>query len=304
MSEETKAQLQEKIKTYREQLSQVDVLLSTDPSSPEFNQLKNDLQDLLNITQDLLLIKEKEEQSQPKPARVSKFSLTEPLAPVATAGSSTAPAHPLLGPTKGLLQFKVGSECEAKWSEDETWYKAVITEVLPGGSYKVTFSEYGNSEIVRIDAIRPVSEVSHQLKNYPEEKKRITAPDAFLPIPKSLKILPTDPEDVKDKKKKKIHAIKSANRLKVYEESRAKSANSWKSFQEGLGSKKKPTGAISDMRKESIFRTNEGIVGSKVGVTGSGKPMTASSHLNKEKFLNAHKKLQKGEGNDDYDSDE
>jgi len=314
MSEETKAELEEKINTYREQLNQVQELLNTDQSNPEYNQLKQDLEELLNITQDLLLLKEKEEPTQPqrkpeKPQRVSKFSPVEPSIEPLQVTTSTSPSHPLLGPSRSLLQFKVGSECEAKWSVDEVWYKAVITEVLPGGSYLVTFSEYSNSEIVGIDSIRPVSEVSHQVKNYPEEKKRVVAPDAILPIPKSLKILPGDTEEVKERKKKKIHAIKSANRLKVYEESRTKSADNWKNFQAGLTTKKKPQGSLSDTRKESIFRTDEGMVGSKVGVTRSGKPMTSSLRLTKEKLAShLHKKLQKGDGDgdedEDYDSDE
>ena len=44
--------------------------------------------------------------------------------------------------------WKVGDECEACWSEDSTWYTAVIVEVMPDRqSYRVHFSEYGNESV-------------------------------------------------------------------------------------------------------------------------------------------------------------
>jgi hypothetical protein len=59
-----------------------------------------------------------------------------------------------------------------------------------------------------------------QIKESEEDKaaaakrKRAEDPYAQLPIPPSLKVLPTDSETTRDKKRKRVKAIKSTNRLR------------------------------------------------------------------------------------------
>merc|ERR1719470_222440 len=47
----------------------------------------------------------------------------------------------------------VGSECIACWSEDSVWYNARVDGVEEGGQYHVTFTDYGNTDIVTKDRI-------------------------------------------------------------------------------------------------------------------------------------------------------
>ena len=49
-----------------------------------------------------------------------------------------------------------GNMCLACFTEDEMWYRAVITEVLDG-KVKVTFVDYGNTDIVSLNATRALT---------------------------------------------------------------------------------------------------------------------------------------------------
>ena len=43
---------------------------------------------------------------------------------------------------------KAGSDCVARWSEDQVWYRAQVAEVRPSGEFLVVFTDYGNSDLV------------------------------------------------------------------------------------------------------------------------------------------------------------
>lgn len=47
----------------------------------------------------------------------------------------------------------VGSVCIARWSEDSVWYNARLDSVGEGGQFQVTFTDYGNSDIITNDSI-------------------------------------------------------------------------------------------------------------------------------------------------------
>ncbi|XP_054706757.1 tudor domain-containing 6-like [Uloborus diversus] len=55
-----------------------------------------------------------------------------------------------------LDDIKPLTPCVAKYSEDETWYRALITEV-DGDNICVSFVDYGNSEIISLDNLKPIT---------------------------------------------------------------------------------------------------------------------------------------------------
>jgi survival-of-motor-neuron-related-splicing factor 30 len=267
--EETAAELREKLKEYRQQLQEVEELLEAEPGNEEYEQIKNDLVDVITLTDDLLKIKEAEEGSASPEATKTTAPLPYTSAPLTALAASS--------------MFTVGTACEAKFSEDGVWYKATINAVLEGGKYHVTYSEYGNSEEVQVTDIRPLIDPS---KKKLSAVKRPVVPDAIKEIPKSLQILPTDSDEIRAAKKKRIKAIKSANRLKNRDEENKSKKNAWQAFQNKP--KKNVPMSLTGKKKESIFKSPE--VGGKIGVTGSGKPMTAPTG-NKDLFKqNAPKK--------------
>ncbi len=248
MEDESAAELREKLGEYRQQLKEVEGLLEVEQGNEEYLQIKSDLVDVIALTTDLLKLKEAEDAS-------SKPSHALPFVPPPVNSS-----HPNF--------FAVVTVCEAKFSEDGVWYKATINSILEGGKYHVTYVDYGNEEVVSIADIRPLSDAAKKTSTLP--MKRPIVPDAIQSIPKSLQILPTDTEEIRATKKKKVKAIKSANRLKTMEEEGKTKKTAWQSFQNKP--KKTVPMSFSGRKKESIFKSPD--EGGKIGVTGSGMHLT------------------------------
>ncbi|KAM9978144.1 hypothetical protein ACTFIY_011900 [Dictyostelium cf. discoideum] len=174
-------------------------------------------------------------------------------------------------------KMTVGSVCEGQYSVDGVWYRAKIDSINKDGTFVVTYTDYGNTETLTFDKIRPPTRSLKLLANQTlEQKKYLQAPDQIQVIPKSLKILPEDSEEVKKQKQKKIHSIKSMNRLKKVEEEGKQKTQAWKDFVNKP--KKSIPGTFTDRKKTSMFSTGEGIH-SKVGVIGSGRGMTESQQF-------------------------
>ncbi|KAM9979078.1 hypothetical protein ACTFIZ_000398 [Dictyostelium cf. discoideum] len=171
----------------------------------------------------------------------------------------------------------VGSVCEGQYSVDGIWYRAKIDSINKDGTFVVTYTDYGNTETLTFDKIRPPTRSLKLLANQTlEQKKYLQAPDQIQVIPKSLKILPEDTEEVRKQKQKKIHSIKSMNRLKKVEEEGKQKTQAWKDFVNKP--KKSIPGTFTDRKKTSMFSTGDGIH-SKVGVIGSGRGMTESQQF-------------------------
>jgi survival of motor neuron-related-splicing factor 30 len=106
----------------------------------------------------------------------------------------------------------------------------------------------------------------------------LTNEKGLIPIPEKLKILPTDTEEEKLRKKKKLKAIKNHNRNVSRELEMQETQQSWKKFI-NKGTKRSLTGVT----KSSIFATTEDVQG-KVGVVNSGKGLTEFSQRKKHQF--------------------
>jgi len=139
-------------------------------------------------------------------------------------------------------QIEPDLRCRCRYSADQVTYEAVIDKAvtgmhLPSGSnhrgssFAVTFVGYGNSEIVPIEYIQ-------LLEGEPEAASARAAPaaksadglDALIVIPENLKIKPADSEEEKLRKKKKIKAIKSRNRLISKGNEQTEVKNTWQKF--------------------------------------------------------------------------
>jgi len=132
-------------------------------------------------------------------------------------------------------------------------------------------------------------------------------------VPEHLIPKPSDSEKIRDQKKKKIKQLKSLHRKRKVEEERDDRKNSWLTFQKkSLGGDKKSTSSSSSSShtsshsssgssssggvvpgggvkrlKRSIFASPDSVEG-KVGVTGSGKPMTQEAKRDKHYFPEAN----------------
>ncbi|KAH8835888.1 hypothetical protein DL96DRAFT_95819 [Flagelloscypha sp. PMI_526] len=170
-------------------------------------------------------------------------------------GASAPPTHNL----------KAGDECLAKYSTDGQWYPARITSV--GGAttnqvYSIVFKGYNTTELVKAAEVKPMP-VNYELKTHAAGNKRK---------------LTKEEEDERERKKKK-NEKKVEVRAQKAKEQNAKQA-SWQKF--AKKSEKKGV-HIAGVAGTSIFKSPDNPLG-RVGVTGSGKGMTATTTAMKHKF--------------------
>ena len=123
------------LETYQVQLSQVEQALVADPDNTELKDLRNELKELIELTQAAL--------AQQQAAASSSKAESSRKAAVATATRSWA----------------AGDECLAKYSGDGQWYPARITSV--GGStenrvYSVMFKGYNSTELLNATQLKPL----------------------------------------------------------------------------------------------------------------------------------------------------
>jgi len=188
MSEPTVENLTKQLEDYESQLVIVENALAEDPTQVEFQTVKTNLVDVIKITKDLLAIKVEAE---------SEAQLYPNIHEIAT--------------TRGIF---VGMQVEAYW-QDGNWYKATVTSITING-IGVTFSEYGNVETVAPEHVRPrkahdVVVVDAKQAGGPVTSKNTLVVDkntGELVLPTSLKITPTDSEQIRKMKKKRDKGVK------------------------------------------------------------------------------------------------
>uniref|UniRef100_K1Q3I2 Survival of motor neuron-related-splicing factor 30 n=1 Tax=Magallana gigas TaxID=29159 RepID=K1Q3I2_MAGGI len=119
-------ELQENLATYKLQLQQVEASLTTDPDNEDLNKLKKDLQEVIDLTEDL----------------VGNKQLTAIAVDASASGSG-------LGSLQDIApaEWKVGDPCLAVWSKDGQLYEAKIDEILEDGTCAITFDSYGNTDV-------------------------------------------------------------------------------------------------------------------------------------------------------------
>lgn len=156
----------EDLETYKVQLSQVELALSSDPSNAELSSLRAELKELIELTETALAQAEAASSSKAESSRKANVSST----------SQTLSA---------------GDDCLAKYSGDGAWYPARINSV--GGSaenrvYSIVFKGYNSTEMVKSSEIKPLP---------PNYNNTTTAPSV------NKRKLSKKEEEERDKKKKK-----------------------------------------------------------------------------------------------------
>lgn len=300
-----------KLDTYREQLAQVEEALEQQPDEPSLVKLKNDLTEVIVLTEDLVKY---------QAAAPTQADEPEPVPEPAKQPAKKSSVHTAL----------VGRTCEA--FHEQKWYNAEIRVVRRDerGIERATvdFMGLGTSreyKVTDVKMLRPPHPAQCQPGTkcqaiFPEdglwyecvlteqtekgykvtfteygnkaevkfdqirlaasaktlEKKRqvkeVSTPAGYK-IPENLVIQKTDTEEQIETKRRKITSIKKTQRVEKVEEDASKSQGSWSKFFYTKASTRSKCGFQSGKPKESIFRVPETLEG-RVGVINSGKEMT------------------------------
>lgn len=288
MEEETPEVLQARLASYREQLEQIDAVLLADPTNETLAKLRQDIVQVIQLTSELLsvtvgggasaqpdakdLLKDYEagdivmayfeKDNTFQPAEIDAVTSEGNFA-ITWLGFPSSSSEVIPDKIKRFEgnNFSVGDKVMAIFSGDSLWYEATVGRVFDDG-YDVTFDKFGNNDRMQ------KTHVKAKIESKEEKKRKLTIRE----VPDTLKIVPTDSDAVKATKKKKIKQIKSHNRSVEKDLLQNRRQNNWQSFQ-AKGAKRKVVGKFVGRNKDSMFKTPEGDTG-KVGVVGSGKPMT------------------------------
>ncbi|KAJ1569014.1 hypothetical protein HK096_004506 [Nowakowskiella sp. JEL0078] len=244
---------------YTFKLNQVEEALATKPDDQELLGLQTKLKELIVIYTDLVVTTKQPESTDSKKSKKSADSDK-------SWQRSRAPV------------FTVGQQVLAKYSGDGNFYKSTVISAPENPltqPYTVTFHGYGNTEAIFAE------DLGEDLEAELEEATSKTAVfDKFLPTTTKRKqqtdehvATSADSRDpVVTKQKKKGFKSKDAVSKKDLEQ--MEKQNAWKKFATGSTSKISKKAAVPLLTKHrSIFATPDD-PNAKVGVVGSGKPMT------------------------------
>jgi survival of motor neuron-related-splicing factor 30 len=297
MASDSLEALEEKMATYRTQLAAVDKAIEVAPSD-DLSSVRLDILEAIALTDDLIKGLKKSGAVSFEFRKGSQVEVFDPTsetwkrATVTDIQDDTYIIH-LIGTTDSvqvtrdlLRSWKpapkdktppVGAPVRAVFSADGLWYNAVVDKIFPGPRFLVTYTDYGNRET--LDEFFVVLNEGGGGGG----RKRAASPALTAEVLEGLKILPTDSDEAKERKRKKLHALKSAERLKRATEERKAKQTTWKSFVTKTTGRH-VTGFITTNKKESIFKTPDNPL-AKVGVTGSGNRMTEFSKTGKMRVM-------------------
>uniref|UniRef100_A0A1A9VFS8 Survival of motor neuron-related-splicing factor 30 n=2 Tax=Glossina TaxID=7393 RepID=A0A1A9VFS8_GLOAU len=184
------------LQNYKLQLQQVEAALLTDSENEELLKLKRDLEEVIELTRDLIKTQLEEQR---------KSAYVEPSASKATYDEIEAAlleAEKLITPGK---TWNIGDKCQAKWTEDGQFYDATIEGITEDGEVSVIFDAYQNRSTTNLKELR---ERTARNEVFPSHKRH----------------RPNQKEYLKKRKQKKLQ------RFKELEEEREMDKNKWLNF--------------------------------------------------------------------------
>jgi len=182
--------------SYQLQLQQVEAALLADPESGELLKLKDDLEQVIELTKELIAAQEpvaiKEEDVQPPP------DLPQPIAAASSFPDAQQP----------VKHWQVGEQCRALWPKDGSYYEADITEITTDNEVVVTFHS-NKAQVTTTLAALQLSKLGYTGSATSLNKKEQLAKQR---------------EYLKKKKAKK------AERFRLMDQARENDKNKWQSF--------------------------------------------------------------------------
>ncbi|CAH2102589.1 unnamed protein product [Euphydryas editha] len=224
------------LRNYKLQLQQVEAALLTDPQNEELLKLKGDLEEVIELTRDLI----KTQEGESKAHNIHSSSNDDDVTASLLVGDDGEV------PDKALPRWHIGEKCLAKWKTDGMFYEATVEEV-GDSTLKVKFEGYSSLEPVSILDVKSLGSGTKRPSSGDESKHGKGYNREYL------------------KKKKQ----KKQQRFKQIEEERETEKNKWLSFHSKASKK-------AGVRTKSIFASPDNLTGRVgIGTCGiSGKPMT------------------------------
>lgn len=225
----------------------------SDPENQELLKLKKDLEEVIELTRDLIKTQLEEQ----------KKSYIGPDTDKSTYGQFEDDIEQVLRAAERVQadedqqnKWKIGDKCQAKWTEDGQYYDATIEGITVGGEVSVIFDAYQNRSTTTLK----------------ELKERTTRNEVFPSSSSNKRRHPNQKEYLKKKK------LKKQQRFKELEAERETEKNKWLAFTTKSAKKSGSAGI-----PKSIFASPDNVNGRVgIGTCGvAGKPMTETKTCEK-----------------------
>ncbi|KAI9327406.1 hypothetical protein DFJ73DRAFT_863693 [Zopfochytrium polystomum] len=284
---------------YRFQLEQVVEALARDPENKELQKLEGDLNDLINLYSSLVPqssvaastlnakkgggkrqirdddeLDEDRRDNRPDYAEHHQQPLIQDNLHDQSPNNGGGSEADAFGSSLKPPRWVKGQTVLAKY-KDGKYYEATIDAVPAAVSastaephYTVIFKGYTTKSRQPASAIR---DFDPTLVAKPAAAVTGGAANKKQPTPKAFAMAFANGEDRRSKKLKR--QTEYQEHVKALEAAHGKKQQSWQSFAKGGPGKKAVVKTVAPLKRTSIFATPDD-VNAKVGVTGSGKPMT------------------------------
>jgi len=252
--------------SYQLQLQQVEAALTADPENTELLTLKGDLQQVIDLTKELVSTEagETTQETDKGYDESSRLSSNDPQnfdqetnsdENIVTKGHKRKYEYDHVEDIRQPIKhWQVGEECQALSHKDGQYYDAIIEEITTDGEVSVRFKKYNNVTVTTLVLLKASSLGSSGTSSAKDKKEEMAKQREYL-------------------KKKKA---KKAERFKKMDEQREEEKSKWQNFSSKAFGKR---GFV----KKSIFKTPENAQGRVgIGTCGvSGQKMTSFSSANK-----------------------
>ncbi|CAH0521112.1 unnamed protein product [Peronospora belbahrii] len=304
-------ELETRLVAFTEQLQNIHELLQSDPVNTEFLSIAKDLVEVIQLTKETIDLKVNATSSNHVSAPQETLKRCQEPQALGDLEIKFAP-----GSSVEALQQGVWYPAHVDSVTDDGSYNVTFLgfgtiaelqqDAVTALGFQVLFDGYGNSEEVPYEylsaalkssdaevgtAIGQVNSAdavdgdgTHVAVAATEQKVAPAVIHKPIKIPENLQILPSDTEAEKERKRKRLRAIKSLNRHKNIDNERNIKQHDWKAFQykaKKKGIKKGVSGVLSK-RGSSMFASPETVHG-RVGVVGSDQGMTNFSDTRNKK---------------------
>ncbi|KAI8799505.1 hypothetical protein BJ742DRAFT_687147 [Cladochytrium replicatum] len=233
---------------YQFTLTQVDEQLAKDPKNAEYTALRENITTLIDMLTEQVR-QESELKTQQQHQQQIQRKKKEQLA-AQSQQAQKSPPRP--------AWYSEGANVLAKYAADGKFYPATVLTVPEDPEtepYTITYKGYGNTESLFATEIKPDPDAPYH--SAPADPK--SSQSVFEKVSSSSRKRPATTDEIKSRgpSKKELEQMEKQN--------------SWKQF--ALGGSKKKSATAPLAKHKSIFSTPDD-PNAKVGVVGSGKPMT------------------------------
>ncbi|CAF1095324.1 unnamed protein product, partial [Didymodactylos carnosus] len=220
----------------------VELALKAQPDDPELLRLKQDLEEVINLTAELL--------GCDPSLNLEDTSNIDTYAAAASSSvqQSSTTAHSSTSSTRLPIKWKTGDRCLAAWNEDGKYYECTIDDVLDDGTCTIVYDGFGTAEMTAVSKLKP----------FDRTRSTMSGPKSAAHRLKTKREVETRLRELKRKKQQK-----KLIKLKELEEEREKDKKRWVDFNHKLTGKTWK-GVVS----KSMVKKSEPVKVNVSGVTG------------------------------------